>query len=90
MAGRKRDCDWLEVHADQEYWITVHLRKNNRQKVCCSQQVKSFFVNAINVSPQQKDSYAFAPRFGKPKDEGWILVVGDIEQKEVVALKRVG
>lgn len=27
--------------------------------------------------------------FPKPKDEGWILVVGNIETREVIALKRV-
>ena len=26
----------------------------------------------------------------QPKDEGWFLVLGDIEKKEVVALKRAG
>ena len=39
---------------------------------------------------QKKDSKAHAPRFPKPKDEGWILVLGEVEVKEVIALKRVG
>lgn len=39
---------------------------------------------------QKSDTKAYAPRFPKPKDEGWILVIGDIEEQDVVALKRVG
>ncbi|OXA58136.1 Activating signal cointegrator 1 complex subunit 3 [Folsomia candida] len=37
-----------------------------------------------------KDMKAFAPKFPKSKDEGWFLVLGDVEKKEVVALKRTG
>ena len=39
---------------------------------------------------QRSDSKAYTPRFGKPKDEGWFLVLGEVEGREVVALKRVG
>jgi len=39
---------------------------------------------------QRRDSRAYAPRFQKPKDEGWIIVIGDVESSEVVAVKRVG
>uniref|UniRef100_K1RGX5 Activating signal cointegrator 1 complex subunit 3 n=1 Tax=Magallana gigas TaxID=29159 RepID=K1RGX5_MAGGI len=39
---------------------------------------------------KKRDSKAHAPRFPKPKDEGWFLIIGDIENREVVALKRVG
>lgn len=39
---------------------------------------------------QKPDNKAYSPRFPKPKDEGWFLVVGDVESQEVVALKRVG
>ena len=31
-----------------------------------------------------------SPKFSKHKDEAWILVVGDPETRELVALKRVG
>jgi activating signal cointegrator complex subunit 3 len=39
---------------------------------------------------QKSDTRAHAPRFPKPKDEGWILVVGEVESREVIAVKRVG
>lgn len=39
---------------------------------------------------QRTDTKAHSPRFPKPKDEGWFIVIGDIENRELVALKRVG
>ena len=30
-----------------------------------------------------------APKFPKPKDEGWFLILGDAENRELLALKRV-
>merc|ERR550539_507179 len=33
---------------------------------------------------------AFAPKFPKPKDEGWFLVLGSVEENELLALKRAG
>ncbi|XP_040076297.2 activating signal cointegrator 1 complex subunit 3 [Ixodes scapularis] len=33
---------------------------------------------------------ALAPCFPKPKDEGWFLVLGHAQRKELIALKRVG
>ena len=47
-------------------------------------------VHASHFLFQKRDSHAHAPRFPKPKDEGWFLVIGDVEQYEVLALKRVG
>ena len=32
---------------------------------------------------------AHAPRFPKPKDEGWFLTLGCVERQELLALKRV-
>ena len=45
---------------------------------------------AFIPSFQKRDSKAHAPRFPKPKDEGWFLIVGDVESRDVIALKRVG
>ncbi|KAG8582318.1 hypothetical protein GDO81_008009 [Engystomops pustulosus] len=38
----------------------------------------------------KQDSKAIAPKFPKAKDEGWFLVLGEVDKKELVALKRVG
>ena len=39
---------------------------------------------------KRQDQKAYSPCFPKPKDEGWIMVLGDVEKRELVALKRVG
>ncbi|CAL1546554.1 unnamed protein product [Lymnaea stagnalis] len=67
--GVRPESDWLPVHADQEYVLSISLRRINKTR--------------------RYDSKAHSLSFPKPKDEGWIIVVGNIETKEVVALKRV-
>lgn len=39
---------------------------------------------------QDGDGKAHSPRFPKAKDEGWWLVLGEVDSKELLALKRVG
>jgi len=70
QGGRRRDEDWMEAHADQEYVLTVNLNRINRHR--------------------SRDNKAYTARFPKPKDETWFLVLGDVENKEVLALKRIG
>lgn len=41
-------------------------------------------------SQRKQDSKAQAPRFPKPKDEGWFLVLGEVDKRELLAVKRVG
>jgi activating signal cointegrator complex subunit 3 len=38
---------------------------------------------------QKTDRKAYTPRFPKPKDEGWFLIIGNVDARELVALKRV-
>ncbi|XP_039288255.1 activating signal cointegrator 1 complex subunit 3 isoform X1 [Nilaparvata lugens] len=40
----------------------------------------------LNPSKERK---AHAPRFSKPTEPGWFLTLGSIEQKELIAMKRV-
>jgi hypothetical protein len=40
--------------------------------------------------PGREGTRVFAPKFAKPKEEGWVLVLGIQENRELVALKRVG
>ncbi|XP_071801677.1 activating signal cointegrator 1 complex subunit 3-like [Asterias amurensis] len=39
---------------------------------------------------KQGDTKCHAPRFPKSKHEGWFIVLGDIENKELLAMKRIG
>ncbi|XP_036173871.1 activating signal cointegrator 1 complex subunit 3 isoform X3 [Myotis myotis] len=38
----------------------------------------------------KQDNHAVAPRFPKSKDEGWFLILGEVDKRELIALKRVG
>ncbi|CAH1802861.1 unnamed protein product, partial [Owenia fusiformis] len=62
-----------------ESWITVH-----------ADQAYVLNIKLHRQNRRKKDSKAYAPRFPKAKDEGWIIVLGEIETKEVIAIKRVG
>lgn len=42
------------------------------------------------ISCTQSDSRVHAPRFPKAKDEGWWLVLGEVDSKELLAVKRLG
>ncbi|XP_053736130.1 activating signal cointegrator 1 complex subunit 3 isoform X1 [Synchiropus splendidus] len=39
---------------------------------------------------RKQDSKAQAPRFPKVKDEGWFLILGEVDRRELLAVKRVG
>ncbi|XP_076373679.1 activating signal cointegrator 1 complex subunit obelus isoform X2 [Tachypleus tridentatus] len=62
------------------HWIQVHAGQEYILNV------KFLQGNRI----KKKDTKALAPRFPKQKDEGWFLVLGDIENQELIAMKRIG
>ena len=46
----------------------------------------------LNIDLFRRSRYyprIFAPRFTKPKDEGWWVVIGDPQRNELVAVKRI-
>ncbi|KAM4772205.1 activating signal cointegrator 1 complex subunit 3 [Rhinophrynus dorsalis] len=38
----------------------------------------------------KQDSKAIAPKFPKAKDEGWFLILGEVDKRELIAIKRIG
>lgn len=46
----------------------------------------SILLERLNKPVEKR---AYAPKFHKPKTEGWILTLGDIESNELLALRRV-
>ncbi|MDA4133104.1 MAG: hypothetical protein OK454_08280, partial [Thaumarchaeota archaeon] len=38
----------------------------------------------------EREAHIYAPKFPKPQNEGWFVVVGDLARDEVFAVKRVG
>jgi activating signal cointegrator complex subunit 3 len=43
-----------------------------------------------HIFQRKQDTKAQAPRFPKNKDEGWFLVLGEVERRELLAVKRIG
>ncbi|XP_055781435.1 activating signal cointegrator 1 complex subunit 3 [Salvelinus fontinalis] len=68
---------------DDRSWLDVHADQ---------EYVLQVSLRRINISQQRRkqDSKAQAPRFPKNKDEGWFLVLGEVERRELLAVKRIG
>ncbi|KAM3873609.1 activating signal cointegrator 1 complex subunit 3 [Diretmus argenteus] len=68
---------------EERSWLDVHADQ---------EYVLQVSLRRINLGQQRRkqDSKAQAPRFPKAKDEGWFLVVGEVERRELLAVKRVG
>ncbi|XP_058657001.1 activating signal cointegrator 1 complex subunit 3 [Ammospiza caudacuta] len=73
---------WTTDTRDDKRWIKLHADQE--------------YVLQINLHRTQmgyqgkQDSKAMAPRFPKVKDEGWFLILGEVDKKELIALKRTG
>jgi len=67
-------------HLKQE-WIDIHADQEYIIKVRMKRK---------QISRKRSDAKAFAPFFPKAKNEGWFLVFGEIDNNELLALKRVG
>ncbi|KAL7288666.1 hypothetical protein TKK_0017394 [Trichogramma kaykai] len=67
----------------------IELRRN----VCNYIDVKADHMYTLVVGTKRKNYSkslkAHCPRFHRPKDEGWFLVLGDIKERELWALKRI-
>ena len=47
-------------------------------------------LRACDRREQKSSNRVFAPKFPKPKDENWFLILGDIDKSELIAIKRIG
>ncbi|XP_059194984.1 activating signal cointegrator 1 complex subunit 3 [Centropristis striata] len=68
---------------EERCWLDVHADQ---------EYVLQVSLRRINMGQQRRkqDSKAQAPRFPKAKDEGWFLVLGEVDRRELLAVKRVG
>uniref|UniRef100_A0A8C6SMC7 Activating signal cointegrator 1 complex subunit 3 n=1 Tax=Neogobius melanostomus TaxID=47308 RepID=A0A8C6SMC7_9GOBI len=68
---------------DQSSWCELHADQ---------EYVLQVSLRRSNMGQQRRkqDSKAQAPRFPKAKDEGWFLVLGEVDRRELLAVKRVG
>lgn len=52
---------------------------------------QSLVVSLRRANPLvEREARIYAPRFPKPQNEGWFVIVGDLAKDEIYALKRVG
>lgn len=68
---------------DESSWLDVHADQ---------EYVLQVSLRRINLGQQRRkqDSKAQTPRFPKLKDEGWFLVLGEVDHRELLAVKRIG
>nr|XP_057909252.1 activating signal cointegrator 1 complex subunit 3 isoform X2 [Doryrhamphus excisus] len=68
---------------EESSWLDVHADQ---------EYVLQVSLRRINLGQQRRkqDSKAQTPRFPKVKDEGWFLVIGEVDHKALLAVKRVG
>ncbi|GAB6024989.1 activating signal cointegrator 1 complex subunit [Chamberlinius hualienensis] len=71
--------DFTSAQKQSMEWITVNANKEYSLKVC---------LNRLN-RVQRSECQAHCPRFPRVKDEGWILILGNRENGEMLALKRI-
>nr|AAI69103.1 Ascc3 protein [Rattus norvegicus] len=68
---------------DENTWIKLHADQQYVLQV--SLQRVHFEFHKV-----KHESHAVTPRFPKLKDEGWFLILGEVDKRELVAVKRVG
>uniref|UniRef100_A0A2K6G205 Helicase C-terminal domain-containing protein n=2 Tax=Propithecus coquereli TaxID=379532 RepID=A0A2K6G205_PROCO len=68
---------------DDNKWIKLHADQEYVLEVSL-QRVHFGFHKG------KQESCAVTPRFPKSKDEGWFLILGEVDKRELIALKRVG
>ncbi|XP_029640230.1 activating signal cointegrator 1 complex subunit 3 isoform X1 [Octopus sinensis] len=84
--------DGADENQTVEIAITAGGHRNAKQwiKVYADQEYTlQLELSKINKT-KKPDTKAYVPKFPKGKDEGWILILGEIESQELIALKRVG
>uniref|UniRef100_A0A5F9DJS1 Activating signal cointegrator 1 complex subunit 3 n=1 Tax=Oryctolagus cuniculus TaxID=9986 RepID=A0A5F9DJS1_RABIT len=68
---------------DDNKWIKLHADQEYVLQVSLRRVHFGFYKG-------KQESCAVTPRFPKSKDEGWFLILGEVDKRELIALKRVG
>lgn len=71
-----------DKHSDNR-WVRLHADQEYVLQVSLQRVSLGFHKG-------KQDSHAVTPRFPKSKDEGWFLILGEVDKRELIALKRVG
>ena len=68
---------------DENKWIKLHADQEYVLQVSL-QRVH------FGLPKGKHENHAVTPRFPKLKDEGWFLILGEVDKRELMAVKRVG
>ncbi|XP_021060227.1 activating signal cointegrator 1 complex subunit 3 isoform X1 [Mus pahari] len=68
---------------DENKWIKLHADQEYVLQVSL-QRVH------FGLQKGKHENHAVTPRFPKLKDEGWFLILGEVDKRELMAVKRVG
>ncbi|XP_071445378.1 activating signal cointegrator 1 complex subunit 3 [Hetaerina americana] len=87
-----RQGQWVDVHADQEYTLVIRFGRLSSVGLRIGSgrggRGRGRGASMSSVRGNGEMGRAHCPRYHKPKDEGWFLILGDVERGEVLALKR--
>ncbi|XP_039603796.1 activating signal cointegrator 1 complex subunit 3 [Polypterus senegalus] len=88
---------WEDSQEQSEKILPLGVSDVRNEKNWLSVHADQEYVLQINLrriiqghQKKKKDSKAVAPRFPKAKDEGWFIILGEVDKKELLALKRIG
>lgn len=73
----------------EEYKIVLQEKDNKKYIELRKDCQYTLIVGVKRKNYSQTQLRAHCPRFHRAKDEGWFLVLGDVEARELLALKRV-
>ena len=81
-SSEKESMSGAKVGTRNQRWLQVPLSEE------CVVQVE---LNRTSMKQgKYLDGHAYAPHFPKTKDEGWWIIIGEVDTGELLALKRVG
>lgn len=87
------EAEWLDVPADQDCLLDISFTRLNASDVSGAAsggaRPKRPASGDTGRQPRPGNRTAYAPKYPKPKDEGWLLTLGSADKRELLALKRV-
>lgn len=92
-----QEAEWVDVPAEQECLLDITFTRPNsfESNSSISGGARPKKSTSLPSSTRQNNQSGrsnrtvYAPKFPKPKDEGWLLTLGSIEKQELLAMKRV-
>lgn len=89
--------EWIPVPTGEECLLNVAFSRSNSSLNSSAStnlggggaRPKQSKLSAPPPQSRNSNRSAYAPRFPKPKDEGWFMTLGSVDDNELVAIKRV-